>query len=169
MISACNSRQSMPHTFIIICCQPATPITVWSHTSAPSIFEIHDEHLRCINYPLYMEYAPWNMGLGLLLEVIAFQTWYILLSSAPCASRAHYTSQLLVIVTGGHCPQTFSTSSPKINNIRHKLYFVSNQACRETTGGLGQNGWVEAPWMRQSRVHSERVFLLIILWSLSVY
>ena len=28
MISACNSRQSMPHTFIIICCQPATPITV---------------------------------------------------------------------------------------------------------------------------------------------
>ena len=44
---------------------------------------------------------------GLLLEVITYQTWYILLSSAPCASRAHYTSQLLVIVTGGsgHCPQ----------------------------------------------------------------
>ena len=108
------------------------------------------------------------MGWGLLLEVIAFQTWYILLSLAPCASTAHYTSQLLVIVTGGHCLQTFSTSTPKINKVRLKLYFISNQACRETTGGLGQNGRVEAPWTRQSRVHSEKVFLLI-LWSLSVY
>ena len=105
------------------------------------------------------------MGWGLLLEVIAFQTWYILLSSARCASRAHYTSQLpvLVIVTGGHCPQTFSTSSPKINNVRLKLYFISNQACRETTGGLGQNGRVEAPWTRQSRVHSEKVLFLFLI------
>ena len=139
----------MPNTSLIICCHANYYMI---NTSVPSIFEI-------IIIPCTW-HAPWNMGLGLLLEVIAFQTWYLLLSSAPCASRAHYTSQLLVIVTGGHCdPQTFSTSSPKINNVRLKLYFVSNQACRETTGGLGQNGRVEAPL--------KKLFLLI-LWSLSV-
>ena len=147
----------MPNTSLIICCHANYYMI---NTSVPSIFEI-------IIIPCTW-HAPWNMGWGLLLEVIAFQTWYLLLSSAPCASRAHYTSQLLVIVTGGHCdPETFSTSSPKINNIRLKVYFVSNQACRETTGGLGQNGRVEAPWTRKSRVHSEKLFLLI-LWSLSV-